>query len=308
MKSDKIRFKILKILKDFPTHGYNLYLLLSEEGLVNNASELYKYLRSLKKKGLLIGQDSKSPQGPNRTILSLTTKGLDEYYSRVIESANIFIELMMEANLSTIMNSLIEGTHKFNLDIQKINNKKIYIDSFQLAHRFQSKLIHKLLIQLKKKNKVYLRGEVINTDELLFFKDRLLDIKLLDENLSINPHMMDIIFAFGYSSKKSFEKRVKELLEILKDNGFLFLFFRRRENLKEPKIYKVFINDLLKNLPEKHHKKISEIIPFVHLTETPETPMTDSEIKEILLKYFENVELSTFPAFISIVLAKNPRN
>ncbi|MHA1377467.1 MAG: PadR family transcriptional regulator [Candidatus Helarchaeota archaeon] len=307
MKSDKIRFRILKILKDFPTHGYNLFLILSKEGLVKNASELYKILRTFNKKGLIAGKGSKSPQGPNRTIFFLTDKGFEEYYSQVIDSANNFFDLMIEANSTTIVEAIKEGTKKLNFDIEKIENKKIFIDSFQLVHRLQSNLIHKLLIPLKGKNQVYLQSKVMNEHELIYFKDSILDIKILDENLSIKPHMMDIIFAFGLTAKDPFENHINHMLEILKNNGILFLFIRRRENVREPKIFRVFINDLFKNVPEKHHKKLQQIVPFHHSTDSTEIPLEDGEIKELLLKYFENVELLSLPAFLSVILAKKPK-
>jgi DNA-binding PadR family transcriptional regulator len=307
MKSEKIRFRTLKILKDFPTHGYNLYLMLSEEGLVNNASELYKILRSFKKKGFIIGESLKSPQGPNRTIYSLTEKGLNEYYSQVIESANNFFELMIEANSITIADAVKEGTKKLDFDIEKIENKKIFIDSFKIAHRLQSNLIHKLLIPLKKKNQVYLHSKIMNEHELMFFKESILDIRILDENLIIKPHIMDIIFTFGRTSKDIFENHIIEILKTLKKDGILFLFIRRRENVREPKIFKVFIDDLFKNIPEKQHKKLQELIPFHHSTEFTENPLQDNEIKDLLLNYFENVELIPLPAFLSVILAKKSK-
>ncbi|MFX1449588.1 MAG: PadR family transcriptional regulator [Promethearchaeota archaeon] len=307
MKSDKIRFRILRILKDFPTHGYNLYLMLSKEDLVNNPSELYKILRSFKKKGLIVGEGSKSPQGPNRTIYSLTEKGLDEYYSQVIDSADNFFELMIEANSTTIVETIKEGTRRLNFDIEKIENKKIFIDSFQIAHRLQSNLVHKLLIPLKRKNHVYLQSKVMNEHELMYFKDGILDIRMLDENLSIKSHMMDIIFAFGRTSKDLFENHLNEILKILKNDGILFLFIRRRENIREPKIFKVFIDDLFKNVPKKQHEKLQQIIPFHHSTEFLENPLKDNEIKDLLLNYFENVELLPLPAFLSVILAKKPK-
>ena len=307
MKSDKIRFKILKLLKDYPTHGYNLYLMLSKEGLVNNASELYKILRSFKKNGFILGEILKSPQGPNKTIYSLTEKGLEEYYSLVIESANNFLDLMAEANLTTINKAIQEGMESFDFNLNKLEDKNIYIDSFKLSHRMQYQLTHKLLTSLKKKNQIYLQSEIITEHELLFFKDGFLDIKILDKNLSIKPHMMDIVFAFGRSSKKQFETRVKQLLEILADEGILFLFVRRRENLREPKIFKIFIDDLLKNVPEKHHKKLAQLLPFHFSERNCENALNDDEIKQILLDFFEEVELLTLPAFISIILAKKPK-
>ncbi len=307
MKSEKIRFRILKILKDFPTYGYNLFLMLSEEGLVNNASESYKVLRSFRKKGLIVGEVSKSSQGPNRTIYSLTEKGLDEYYSQVIDSAINFFELMIEANSTTIVEVIKEGTRRLDLDIEKIEHKKIFIDSFQIAHRSQSNLIHKLLIPLKKKNQVYLQSKIMDEHELMYFKDGILDIRILDENLSIKPHMMDIIFAFGRTSKDLFEKHIIEILKVLKREGILFLFIRRRENIREPKIFKVFIDDLFKNIPEKQHKKLQQIVPFHYSIEFPENPLKDNEIKDLLFNYFEKVELFPLPASLSVILAKKSK-
>jgi len=200
-----------------------------------------------------------------------------------------------------------EGTRRLDFDIEKIENKKIFIDSFQIAHRLQSNLIHKLLIPLKRKNHVYLPSKVMNEHELMYFKEGVLDIRILDENLSIKSHMMDIIFAFGRTSKDLFENHLNETLKILKKDGLLFLFIRRRENIREPKIFKVFIDDLFKNVPKKQHEKLQQIIPFHHSTEFLENPLKDSEIKDLLSNYFENVELLPLPAFLSVILAKKPK-
>lgn len=46
----------------------------------------------MKDKGYIDGETKKTPKGPNKVILSLTEKGNEEYYSRVIESARVFHE------------------------------------------------------------------------------------------------------------------------------------------------------------------------------------------------------------------------
>ena len=94
-----MRFEILKALKNAPSYGYNLYLLLSQKGLAAHPPEVYKILRSLKEKGFVQEDARDSARGPQRKVLSLTPSGLDEYYAHVTEAFQLLTDLIAEVSI-----------------------------------------------------------------------------------------------------------------------------------------------------------------------------------------------------------------
>ena len=99
-KSQTIPFEILKILRLSPTHGYNIFLNLKRQGLVKDPSELYKMLRSMEQENFIAGVEQKSEHGPKRKIYSLTPAGFGEFYTAVVDSAKLFLNLLIEATFS----------------------------------------------------------------------------------------------------------------------------------------------------------------------------------------------------------------
>ncbi|MBD3354172.1 MAG: hypothetical protein GF364_22005, partial [Candidatus Lokiarchaeota archaeon] len=100
MSSKNIEFEILKRLKLNPTHGYDIYKYLARNGFIahNKASYVYKIIRRLEHKNLIETKELTSKGNRKKNMLSLTKEGRGFYYEKILQSAQDFLSVIIEAN------------------------------------------------------------------------------------------------------------------------------------------------------------------------------------------------------------------
>src|SRR5271157_914592 len=255
--ADTIRFEVLKALKYAPTHGYNLYLLLSQKGLVAHPPELYKILRSLKDRGLIQEDPRESVQGPQKKVLSLTPTGMDEYYARVTESLQIFMDLMAEAQFSVLHDLLVTFLAENGVVYQDLEGQVIFFDIGHMPPPMQREFLLKFALPLQEKNILYLRTKDSTVWELYPYLEKILtNVTILDENLNVKSDAIDMIFCFGGNNAQKFEKRLGEFVQSLKSDGAIILTkFGSQEAPPPPRMFASIFQDFIKTFPEKFQKQ-----------------------------------------------------
>ncbi len=317
-----VRFEVFKILKDTPTHGYNLYLLLSQKGLVKHPSELYKILRTLKTKGLLHEDFRDSGQGPQKKILSLTPMGLEEYYSQITESLEILTDLLAEARIAIFKNLLADFLRKNGIDFNKSEKKGVFFDFGQLFPPFQREFLLKLVVPIQTKNLVYLRmvGDSLN-DLLTLLKKIAVNTTILDENLSFKPQSMDFIFLVGMEGGELLKERVRRYVPLLKPEGGLIIIRlgkkaeggRWRKGGEQPlPVFGTILREFVQTFPKKFRQR------FINQVSSPDEleagtggsiqKVSNSETMIVLQENFSQVQFHDEIPLFSIFFARNSKS
>src|SRR5271157_2994098 len=152
-KSELMRFEILKILLKTSTHGYQIYLFLSERGLVKDVSECYKNIRSLKEAGLiqdmesssilgLSGEDA-SNQNSSKKTLKITEKGIHAYYEWIYKSLLVFLDFIEEMRRTSITSDIENYLTEKGIKLDSIAHKSILFTFHNFPVGWQEGIITK---------------------------------------------------------------------------------------------------------------------------------------------------------------------
>ncbi|OLS14542.1 MAG: Transcriptional regulator PadR family protein [Promethearchaeota archaeon CR_4] len=317
--STLIRFEVLKILKSTPTHGYNLFLLLSQKGLVKHPSELYKILRTLKDKGLLHEESQDSGQGPQKKVLSLTSNGLEEYYLQITESIQILTDLMVEAVITIFRNLLTDFLKKSNIQYDRFQKSALFFDFAHFPPPFQKEFLLKFVVPLQEKNSIYIRivGNYLYEISSLLNKIAS-NLIFLDENLSVKPQSMDYIFLVGIERGILLKERVTNYANVLKPDGGIIIIRPGKSGQggllwgkggeQPPRIIGMIFHDFIQTFPEKFRQKFVNQWPLKEFEEGSANNSLDSEIVKILEEIFTLVQTHEEIPFVNIYFARNPKN
>ncbi len=308
-KSEILRFEILKLLKECPTHGYSLFLILKDQELVDQASDLYKILRFMKDKGYIEGETKKTPKGPNKVILTLTDKGKEQYYKRVIESAKVFHELIMDTSVKRIGAIFINFFEKIGYNSKKFQNKKILFDMpMNFQYNFQSRLINSIFTPLDTEVVVYVQPKKLEErNPFRIFERTKVDLKIIDENLSIKSNSMDIILIFGGFIKEKLDSRLIKSRELLKKDGVIFLIYKSKEKVVTPRVFGGIMESIVQDFPKKHLNDLKEILPPMFYDKPPTKPLNDEQIRKAILEFFEEVQLFKEHMFLDVFIIQKPK-
>lgn len=311
--SEIIRFEVLKLLREAPTYGYNLFLLLKDNGIVEDGQrpDIYKILRTMKEKGFIQEvEEDKPSDGRKKVILSLTDKGLEEYYDRVIESANLFIDIMMNATFQQTSRILSQALKEFGYDSEKFRNKKVYFDPPVFNLNLIKTMLRHNFISLDVEVSIYIKPKKhLDMDFFHSFEKSKVSINVIDENLSIKPKSMDIIYVFSGPSKKILQSKLSEYVEFLAPEGVLFLFAQSPEKHERPQMFENLMKDTFSDLPKKYRERFAEFLPPMS-TNKKEGKITlkNEEIQDLLSNLFGDVQIIKDLVFLEVFIAKNIKN
>lgn len=297
----KFKYSILKTLKNNPTHGYELFIIFKEKGLINQPSDIYKILRNMKKKGWIKGQEKNSAKGPTRIVLSLTEEGLEVYFSYILDSMSILEEIMMDI-VEKVLNKLdFRILGKMGYNSKNLVNKNIFCLLNEYPLRFQVVLLNNIFSEFKVAMNVYLpvsKETISNSKE---FNKRLLNsidnkkinLQLIDENFSPNSETMDLILTTSRDSRIDLQSNFDNLTDILTKNGTLMVIATsQRPTFEIPmRLIAPIIMEFLKDIPKKMLNKINEYIPSIDnfMRELPS--QTNDEILSLFQDKFKNIKI-----------------
>src|SRR5271157_1243469 len=233
-KSEIIRFEMLKILKNTNTHGYNLFLLLSERGLVRDVSECYKVIRSLKEADLireLVASNTVTyqnrngtNQGSSKKTLEITQKGIHAYYEWIFSSMLVFFDFIEEIRQPRISDEIKMYLSESGIEYDNIIRKTLLFSFQNLPARLQEGIILKFLLPLAEGNAIYYQSMTeISEDTMKILLLKAPHLTVLTENLTVNKNSVDMIFAFNITSPELLENTVDRWKNLLKKEGQLLL-------------------------------------------------------------------------------------
>ncbi|MBN1214033.1 MAG: PadR family transcriptional regulator [Candidatus Lokiarchaeota archaeon] len=304
-KSELIQFEVLKILNNTPTYGYDLFLILSENGIIQKSSYLYKILRFMKNNGLVQGDTNDSSNGPNRIILTLTQKGKELYYSNIIESASFFYGLIFDRYLKISVTLCHEIFRKRGYDSKKFEGKNCFI-SFPDEYTFENQIttIYSFFIPFNINLNLYVNPlKIQNYNIDFFFKRTKINVKQIDMNLEMKPQSMDFIFVIGRKIFPEFKNNIEKYQKFLKKKGVFCLALENKEEYSRPNIVNDLIIELLQNSPEKYKNQLKSFLPLdIH---SNYQTINNKEIMTLLYSLFNNVEIEENKYFVDIIIAQS---
>jgi DNA-binding PadR family transcriptional regulator len=309
-KSEKIRFEVLKILKETSTHGYDLYLLLQEKGIISKEtqpSQLYKVLRDMRESNFIKDLEiEESSKGPDRVILGLTDEGVGEYYTRIIDSAMDFYNLLVEFNIKLFSRKIRNFLKQNGYGSEYFKNKVIFFENIIPFIQKTNEIIRNLFIPLDCEFTLYLRSKSSNNTYQSLERTKI-NLKLLDENLSFKANSIDMSIIFGNITKGNLRKKIKEISKSLKKNGVLILFFGERVREERPEMLRDFFKDLLEEMPKEFKDNIYKIFPFSHDQQDILKSLNKQEIIKILEDNFLDILRRDIDRFVTIYICKRPK-
>jgi DNA-binding PadR family transcriptional regulator len=104
MKSEKIQLEIIKWLKLYPTHAYQLFQILEKEGIANRSSDVYRIIKTMKQNDLIAPRATM--QSDAREILQLTGKGESMYSAYFLSLIDLSGELIENGKLARLQEAL----------------------------------------------------------------------------------------------------------------------------------------------------------------------------------------------------------
>lgn len=308
-RSDTLRFEVLKLLNENPNHGYGLYLLLKDDDIVKRPSDLYKILGSMKDNKLITeSEKEESEQGPDKKILKLTEKGVEEYYECIFDSAKIVIDFLIGLNWNQSTPIDEELRDRLKNDIQNTGNI-IFLDiASNIPIRFQVEMIKQYIVPMDIEVIIYLQvPQEIDRSVFRPLNKTKVNLQILDENVGLKPNTVDYVFTFEGGSKRRFSKKLQLLKTYLKNEGTLIVLVNTKRIPELNKIFGDFAQTIFSSVPKDFHKKLLEIIPRFDLTDLLGKQISSEQTKEILNNHFKDIEVIEDFEDVEIIILKEPK-
>ena len=289
MKSNEVRFAILKNLSMGPGHGYDLFTLLKDEFEIKNPSELYKVIRALKDENLVRVATVETSGGREREILEITPLGFETYYEEMLKASKNFLDLISETAIRRLAEGVVRRLNEMEMDTIFSETESIFVNLAIPIER-QLQLINQVMRHFKKVPMIYIRRPESNEDDARFLKASP-RIHFLDENMVIKPGSIDLVLLFGPILESTDEQSATNIALLLKPGGTL-ISATLQENLRQitPGLLagvKNFFTDLL---DEPVASKLLESFSRLLMSDLfyPNF-VPNTTIKEFLDKNFENI-------------------
>lgn len=319
-RSEIVRFEVLKLLKEAPTHGYDLFLLIQDKDpdLIKQVSDLYKILRGMKKDGLIKENEEESKHGPNKKILELTSDGIDEYYDRVLEMAKAFFELLSEANAGFMRQFDEIALSELGLDSNFFENKSIFIPADDKPVFMVIRFIKNILVPFNLPMKLYLQIDSEANHRLFWSIEKSkIDLQLIDTNLRLKDESIDIILFAIPELREILIDKVKKYKKYLKKGGICLFLCRENPDRSHPRVMRGFFQgqSIFQGMPEKYKSKLAEFFPTFRNIKNgkryevnhSQNILNDEEFYRILKGNFKTIKKYVLEEIgFHIVLIKDP--
>ena len=100
-------------------------------------------------------RSSKVEHGPKRKIYSLTPAGFGEFYTAVVDSAKLFLNLLIEATFSQMGDQSRDALLQAGINLADMNKPKVYLDFNRPLLEFEMDVIRFILIPINKPMKIF---------------------------------------------------------------------------------------------------------------------------------------------------------
>lgn len=313
-KTDRIRFNVLKLLKEQPTHGYDLFLILKEDDFINQASDLYRVIRRMKKNGLIEEETIDSDIGPNKKILHLTQEGIEEYYDWLIDSAELFFGILLDVMIERFSPPW-RALKDANISQDFLKNKVVYFSAPYINVRLLAGLIKKFFADVDVEFKLVIKlNSEISRVPFRSLENAQFDLRIIDELVAVRKNSIDLYIFIPFipildkgESPRSF---LQQHLNSLKDDGtFLIWLWRGSERGQQqppPKIFQNLMRDVFQGVPENQKKRLQQIFLPIPKNFTKSQRITAESMKTVLSRRFESVQEIELGERGSLIIARTP--
>nr|MDO8112017.1 PadR family transcriptional regulator [Candidatus Sigynarchaeota archaeon] len=290
MKSNEVRFAILKNLSLGPGHGYDLYTVLKDEFEIKHPSELYKILRAMKEEGVVRVASVAVSGGREREILELSPAGFEAYYQGLLKASKNFLDLISETMVRKLGEGIVRRLKEMNMQPIFDETENIFV-SLAIPIERQLQIINQVSRYFKKGPEIYIKPvkDRRNETELLKTSPK---IHFLDDRLAIKPGSIDLVILFGPILKPMFdEASIDNVVSVLKPGGSL-LAATLQENLRNitPGLLNGLTNVFSDLFDEPVAKKLVDSLSKLLMSELfYNSFVPDKDIKQFLDKYFEDI-------------------
>ncbi|NMC04507.1 MAG: hypothetical protein GYA24_04805 [Candidatus Lokiarchaeota archaeon] len=218
MKSNEVRFAILKNLALGPGYGYDLFTIMKDEFEIKNASELYKILRAMKEEGLVSKTSLETTGGREREILKLTPKGFETYYQGLLKASKYFLDLISETAIRRLGEGFVKRIEEMDYRTILDDTGSIFVQ-LSISIERQLQLINQVSKYFKKNPVIYVQPGNRDQTGLEFVKASP-RIHVLDKNVSVKPGSIDLVVVFGPIIDTMFDERSSDNpVVLLKPDG-----------------------------------------------------------------------------------------
>ncbi|MHA1681929.1 MAG: PadR family transcriptional regulator [Promethearchaeota archaeon] len=312
MKSDEVRFAILKRLKMMPSYGYELFTTFKDMYEITDSSKLYKILRSMKSEGLIEAIGTQKENGRDREILNITTEGKQAYFNHIYESATFFIQLILESMIERMGEEVVTRFKEWGLGHMFDSCMEILLD---LSYSLESQLmlLNNIISYFEEMPNFYLLTTNEEIGKLGRFSTINPRIHLFNENMINKPGSIDFIIVMSPLSR---EKLIgpSGLVNLLKKDGSIVIVtLKDRVRIMSPDLTNGIRNFLGNLFDEKLAEKLSQSFTTMLLpTIVSEKSITSLEIKDILGESFSTTRILPYkktkqPSFIEIHYARKKK-
>lgn len=289
MKSNEVRFAILKNLSMGPGHGYDLFTLFKNDLEIKNPSELYKIIRGLKEEGLVRVASVEKSGGREREILELSPAGFETYYQELIKASKNFLDLISETGIRKLGEGVVRRLKEMSMDSIFEETESIFVDlAIPIERKLQ--LLNQMMFNFKKSPTIYIQRPRTAENEAIFLKSSP-RIHFLDENMVIKPGTIDLVLLFGPILESIDDASTTNIASLLKPGGTL-ISATLQENLRKitPGLLQGINNFFTGLLDEPVASKLLESFSQLLMSDLFYTNFVPNiKIQEYLDKNFENI-------------------
>lgn len=297
----KLQFEILKELNHVPRHGYEIFGILKEKGLLTDRSDVYKVIRTMKSRGIIDSSRVPSNRGYPKEILRLTEKGKDIYVQQVIDSLRENEALMSERLASTCGLTMMQIVAMY-IDIPE-TPLRVLVDNGFGSHDRVLPLIQRLFEPAAGRASVVVRG-LDSAREWVTTEAERAGIKIIKQSDHVPDGSVDIAACIGYQDKPSLAARLDgpgSLMRMLKPGGLLIAIFFKEENRPCCARYDILADEFSGIQKQRflEHFQLDANAPGYR----PSSIVSNAEIVD-LLRGFPVVDCLTILDFFDVFIAK----
>jgi DNA-binding PadR family transcriptional regulator len=298
----KLQFEILKELNHVPRHGYELFQLLKEKGLLNDRSDVYKVIRAMKGRGVIGSTSIPSNRGYPKEILHLTELGKDQYLQQVIDSIRENEAMMSERLASTCGLTMMQIVAMY-VDITA-TPLHVLVDNDYGSHDRVLPLMKRLFEPAGDKISITVRGLETASEWVIAeaVRDR---IEILRPGSVVADGSLDIVASIGIQEKAPFYAKLDgegSWPGMLKPGGLLIAIFFKEDNRPCCARYDILADEFTGVQKQRFLDQFQLDVAAARYR--PASVISNKEIVDRLAKGFAVVDCLTVMDFFDVFIAK----
>jgi DNA-binding PadR family transcriptional regulator len=307
MKAEFIRFEILKNLNRQPTHGYELFTMLYGMQVVKNRAQVYKFIKTMKKEGLLRADPPSKGDiaAPQKEILRVTEKGREIYLEELLGLLIRHRDILVERTLRKVSQQTFEqlGNLPISTDLR---NKVIFIEygDYWPLSRYELHFIFAFFEHHAEGAHIYIRRA---SKDPVFLPpwNKSIEIIEIPFEKGLPANFADAIIALGFDQKSLLHEKLDgptSWTRSLKPDGVLILAYALElQRFEKENYYALLAEEFDPPYKERFYRAIGMKMPMLM---KQDNALKNSEIEATLMKFCGKVRqysiMGQYDAFLGM--------